>query len=68
MSNTRLIPTDLSKLLKPFAGEWVTLSRDESHVVGHGGTIDEAINQAHKKGEKHPVLIKSPDSNTALLL
>ncbi len=68
MDNIKPIPTDLAKLLKPYAGKWITLSRDESRVVGHGSTIDEAIDQAHKKGERHPILIKSPDSHTTLLL
>ena len=60
--------TDLPKLLGPYKGEWVTLSNDETRVVGHGKTIEEAIAQAKKQGENRPVLIKSPDRNSVLLL
>ena len=53
----------LAKLLKPYAGKWVTLSKDEKNVLGVGDTIDTALKQAKEKGEFHPLLIKAPDSS-----
>ena len=58
-------PTHLADLLKPYRGKWVTLSRDEKHVLGSGDSIDSALEQAREKGEFYPLLIKSPDSSTA---
>ena len=68
MFNTRPLPIDLTKLLAPYKGEWVALSHDEKAVLGHGRTIDEALQGAKERGEEHPILIKSPDQYTALLL
>jgi len=68
MVSNKTSHTDLPKLLASHKGEWVTLSRDETRVVGHGKTIEEAIRQAKETGEDRPVLVKSPDRNTALLL
>ena len=56
-------PIHLAKLLKPYAGQWVTLSKDEKIILGVGDTIDIALEQAKEKGEFHPLLIKAPDSS-----
>jgi hypothetical protein len=58
----------LAELLRPYRGEWVALSSDEKNVLGHGDTIDQALQQAKEKAEERPVLIKSPDQHTAFLL
>ena len=55
----------LGKLLKPYAGKWVTLSKDEKIVLGSGDTIDSVLEQAKEKGEFNPLLIKAPDSAAA---
>lgn len=68
MASTRPLPIDLTKLLAPYAGEWVALSHDEKEVLGHGKTIDEALKGARERGEERPILIKSPDQYSALLL
>ena len=61
-------PISLAKLLAPYRGKWVTLTKDQKKVLGSGETIDEALNAAEKKGELLPFLIKVPDASTAILL
>jgi hypothetical protein len=67
MSHTKE-PIHLTNLLSPYKGKWVALSHDETRVVGAGVTLDEALEAAKKKGEEKPVIIKSPDEHSALLL
>ncbi len=54
-------PKDLTKLLRPYGGEWVALSSDGQRVAGHGPTPEAALKQAHKKGEKDPILMGAPE-------
>ena len=61
-------PIHLAKLLEPYKGKWVTLTKDEKVVLGSGNTIDEALKAAEEKGELMPFLIKVPDLSTAALL
>ena len=56
-----MTPINLSKLLEPFKGKWVTLTRDERTVLGFGDSMDEALDAASKKGVSSPFLIKAPD-------
>lgn len=41
---------------------WVALSSDESKVVGRGDSYEQAIEDAQKRGENDPLLIKIPDN------
>ncbi len=66
MSNT-LETIHLAKLLQPYKGKWVTLTKDEKTVLGSGNTIDEALTAAEKVGELMPLLIKVPEKTTAAL-
>lgn len=68
MGSTKPIPVNLAQLIRPYMGEWVALSRDEKAVLGHGATIDTAIEQAKRRGEPRPLLIKVPDKNSTFLL
>ncbi len=61
-------PIHLAKLLEPYKGKWVTLTKDEKSVLGSGNTIDEALNAAETKGELMPLLIRVPDENTSTIL
>jgi len=56
-------PRDLTKILRPFGGEWVALSSDQQRVAGHGPTPEAALKQAHKKGERNPILMGAPDKH-----
>lgn len=40
---------------------WLTLNEDETKVVGHGETIEQAIEMARKAGVTEPILFWSPD-------
>jgi S-methylmethionine-dependent homocysteine/selenocysteine methylase len=57
-------PRDLSLVLKDApAGEWIALSMDETRIVGHGTTIEEAVEAAKQAGEPQHILIKMPLPN-----
>ena len=61
-------PIHLAKLLAPYKGKWVTMTKDEKKVLGSGRTIDEALKAAEEKGELMPFLIKVPDESTSALI
>ena len=61
-------PIHLAKLLEPYKGKWVTLTQDETTVLGVGDTIEEALKKAEEKGELMPFLMKVPDPSTGALL
>lgn len=68
MSNTQPLPVDLTRLLAPYCGEWVALSVDEKRVLGHGKTLDAALEGAKRSGEERPIIIRVPDQFSSLLL
>jgi len=49
---------NLFSLLKPYTSGWVALTPDERAVVASAPSIEEAHNQAVKKGCAHPVLLQ----------
>ena len=51
---------DLSKILKPYSNEWVALSEKANKVISSGQDLSQVIKEAHKKGEKHPVVTRVP--------
>ena len=56
--------TDYRALLKDIPPKtWVALSKDETKVVGQGGSYGEAVSQAEKAGEDDPILFKTPESD-----
>ena len=68
MAATQPLPVDLTKLLKPYKGEWVALSQDEKRILGHGKSLDEALAAARKVEEGRPLLIKVPDESVGFVL
>ena len=58
----------VDQLIKPFPGWWVALSADDRQVVSVARTFKSALNQAHKKGEPSPHMIKSPDGSVAAFI
>ena len=56
---------NITGLIRPYAGKWVTLSSDKTRVLGVSNRMESALNQAQKKGEPRPLLIKVPDATTA---
>jgi hypothetical protein len=66
-SATEMKPRDLSAVLKDApAGEWIALSLDETRIVGHGTTIDEAVKSAKEAGEDKHILIRMPFPNVGI--
>jgi len=60
-------PKDLSPVLKDAPpGEWISLSRAETHIVGHGKSVEDAIKSEHAAGAKNYVLLKMPMPNLGL--
>ncbi len=67
MAATQPLPIDLTKLLKPYKGQWVALSQDEKRILGHGKSLDEAL-AAVRKEEGRPLLVKVPDESVGFVL
>ena len=40
---------------------WLALNEEQSEIVGHGKTIDMAVDAAQARGVKEPVLLWSPE-------
>ena len=55
----------VSQLIKPFPGRWVALSADDSRVVSVRKSFEAVLNDAHKKGESCPHVVKVPDGSVA---
>ena len=58
----------VGELIKPYPGRWVALSENDRQVVSVGRSFQTVLNQAHKKGESCPHLVKSPDASTAAFI
>ena len=58
----------VGQLIKPFAGRWVALSADDRRVISVGRSFQSVLNEAHRKGESCPHVVKSPDSSTAAFI
>ena len=58
----------VNQLIKPFPGRWVALSEDDSRVVSVGRSFEAVLNDAHKKGESCPHVVKSPDGSIAAFI
>ncbi len=60
--------SDLTKLLKPYKGQWAALSQDEKRLLGHGKSLDEALAAAKKVEEERPLLVNVPDESVGFVL
>jgi hypothetical protein len=64
---TNMKPRDLSLVLKNAPpGEWIALSFDQTRIMGHGETVDDAVKAAKLAGEDNPVLLKMPLPNVGI--
>jgi hypothetical protein len=62
---------DLGTLLKDIPpGAWVAISRDGggSKVLSYSADMKQAIDRAKELGEEHPIIIRVPETQAALLL
>ena len=67
-SMAKQIKNDINRLIKPYPGQWVALSQDDTHVVSVGRSFEGVLNSAHKKGEPRPHIVKSPDGSWAAIV
>jgi len=51
---------DWTKIQKKYKGLWVAFAKDEKTVMGSGKTLRQAIEQAHKRGYKDPIMTRMP--------
>ncbi len=60
---------DVSKLLLGVPkGAWVALSNDEERLLAYSADLQDAIEKAKASGENDPVVMRVPESDTALFL
>ena len=60
---------DFVKLLEGIPpGAWVAISSDQARVVAYAPRLDEAIEKAREEGEPEPIMVRVPESQSALLL
>ena len=57
-----------AKALRRYRGQWVTMSQDESRVLGYGKTATLALKMARNRGEGSPFLTKVPQRRSATTL
>ena len=51
---------DWTDIQKKYAGQWVALKDDEETVVGHGATLQEAMDEAHSNSYTDPIMTYMP--------
>ncbi len=60
---------DFGALLKDIPrGAWVAISGDQTRVVTFGADMREVLDDAHKKGELDPIILRIPEAQSALML
>ncbi len=60
-------PRDLTEVLKGApAGEWVALTSDMRKMIGHGKTVEEAVQKAKAAGVESPFLLRMPTPNVGV--
>jgi hypothetical protein len=60
---------DLSELLKGIPlGAWAAISERQNRVIAYGVDPQAVLNEAQKKGEKLPLIMRVPDQNAAMFL
>ena len=55
-------------LVKPYAGEWVALTSDQTAIIAHSRSLKSALKRAHKSGERFPHMVKAPNESTASVI
>ena len=66
---TPVKPIDFLSLLKGIPkGAWVVISSGYDRVVSYGFDMDGVLEDARRKGEKYPRVMRVPESSTALVL
>jgi hypothetical protein len=62
------VPKDLTQLLTGIPkGAWVALSQEQDRVVAFDADIEEAMKKAKASGEKNPIILRVPETESVLL-
>jgi len=60
---------DFSTLLKDIPkGAWVAISGDQTRVVTFGADMREVLQEARKRGDQDPIILRVPEAQTNLML
>jgi hypothetical protein len=60
---------DIAGLLKNIpSGAWVAISEKQNKVLAYGADPQAVLNEAHEKGEEHPLILRVPDQASAMFL
>jgi hypothetical protein len=60
---------DLPELLKEIPpGVWVAISESQNKVLAYGADLQAAHDEALRKGEQMPLMVRIPDQNLAMFL
>ena len=62
------IQKSINQLIKPFPGRWIALSADDTRVVSVRKSFEAVLNDAHKKGEACPHIVRVPDSHVGAFI
>ena len=65
---TKQIKNNVNRLIKPYPGQWVALSKDDTHVVSVRKSFEAVLNDAHRKGEPCPHIVKVPDGSWSAIV
>ena len=68
MPSTRPKLVNLSNVLAHYANCWVALSADERRVVASAKHPQQALEKAHAKGERDPILMWAPKEHSAYIV
>ena len=58
----------VNQLIKPYPGRWVALSFDDTHIVSVRKSFEAALNEAHRKGEARPHIVRVPDGSWSAMV
>jgi hypothetical protein len=59
---------DMTPIIKKYPGYFVALSHDRKKVLGKGRTPEDALKEAKRTGNEHPILTRIPKENRSYLL
>jgi hypothetical protein len=60
---------NLVELLKDVPrGAWVAIGPDYERVIAFGSNLRDVLEEAHRQGHDHPLVVRVPESNVALML
>ena len=60
---------DFTALLKNIPrGAWVAISADKTHVIAFSAEMKDVLEEAQRRGESTPIIVRIPESEVSLML